>query len=342
MTTKKLLALSGLISAAIIFSPLPQAHAFDFSMTGKSDKKSAPASSEIEKPEEQAPEENTPLDLSGMKVAKTSQLLSADDLPQVVVINEDIIKSDDSARQPRLQHLQIRNLKLDDNKKTVEFSIHNGFDRKNAKPIRIGGLLLTGQVRYDYDNGKELHNSVLFKEKRLVLKKGSNTFVTDPDDYPHVTSIEKLQFFFLPAKTGNSIHEDTSMFADTSQQFDVNNLPSNIVIDRATIEQNAEKGDPRLGFLRINNINCNQNEKVVNFSVENIFDRQDTEPIHVGNLLVTGMARYDFDNGKELHSCILFEDKHVILAKGATNFKSTPELYPGVAKIESIQFILTP
>jgi hypothetical protein len=233
-------------------------------------------------------------------------------------------------------------LKLGDDGKTLEFSIHNSFDRKNAKPIRIGGVLVTGQVHYDYDNGKKLHNSVLFKEKRLVLQKGSNHFSTDPADYPHVTSIEKLQFFFLPAKTGSVIHEDTSTLANTSQQFDTDKLPSVVVVDRASIEQNAEKGDPRLGFLRINNLNCRQDKKVVEFSIENVFDRQDTEPIHVGNLLVTGMARYDFDGGKELHSCILFEDKHVVLAKGETKFSSTPDLYPGVASIEKIQFIFTP
>ncbi len=358
MKKKALAVISILMAASIPFGCLAKENSADTELNptrdstatqqlvlASSEKGATPKSAPIKKAATAA----TPMTSLENNVADTSQIFSVENLPSVIVINPKTMERATVEMQPRLNYLKITGLKLAEDGKTVDFSVENDFDRTNAQAVRLGGLMLTGMVRFDYDNGAELHNCVLLKEKRVVLEKGANHFLTDPRTYPHVTKIEKLQFFIMPpkdelAKTAATMAGSaTTVEADTSDVFSVDRLPAVIALDRGTIEQHGANKDPRLGYLQITGLNVAEDGKTVRFSVDNTFDRQKSEePIHVGGLMVTGMARYDYDGGAELHSCVLLEEKRLTFRKGANPFQTDPASYPNVTKIENLQFFFTP
>nr|MBF0220859.1 hypothetical protein [Desulfobulbaceae bacterium] len=278
------------------------------------------------------------------RMADTSQQFTVGSLPEEIIINLNTVEKDSADTQPRLKYLKFTGLRVAEDGKTVEFNIENSFDLPDAEDILLGGLMLSSMVRYDYDGGEKLHTAVLFKDKRVILEQGVNTFKTDPATYPNVASIEKLQFFLMPPRTDfirkkQAVSDDV---ADTSQAFSVANLPNRIVVDRNTIAQNASQRDPRLEYIEIRDLQVGADGKTVEFSVENIFQRQKLIPIHVGSFMVTGMARYGYDNGAELHSTVLLSQMQVTFEKGTTKFKTDPGLYPLVTKLESVQFYFTP
>jgi hypothetical protein len=281
--------------------------------------------------------------------ADTSQQFDVDNLPAVIAVNPMTMERNTADMQPRLNYLRITGLKVAADGKTVEFTIENNFERTNAKAIRLGGLMLAGMARYDYDNGAELHNCILLREKRVVLEKGATTFRTDPAAYPQVTKVEKLQFFITPPKE-SVISSVASLgpaagaqHANTSQTFAATALPEMIVIDQSTVEQHARQKDPRLGYLKITDLRIAEDGRTVEFNIENTFDRQKSEePIHIGGLMITGASRFEYDGGAELHSSVLFDEKRLAIQKGVNSFKTNPELYPNVAKIETLQFYITP
>ncbi|MEW6219870.1 MAG: hypothetical protein AB1634_10100 [Thermodesulfobacteriota bacterium] len=288
-----------------------------------------------------------PLAESGLP--DSSQVFAVESLPDVILVNPVTMEQSTADMQPRLKYLKITGLRLAEDGKTVEFSIENDFNRTNAQAVRLGGLMVTGLVRYDSDGGAELHSTVLFRDKRVVLEKGSTQFRSNPATYPHVTRIEKLQFFITPPKenlvkaVAAANPQGAPGMPDTSQVFPVASLPPVIEIDPSTIEQHAAVRDPRLGYLRITGLRLAGNGTALEFNVENTFDRQKSEePIHVGGLMVTGMARYAYDDGAALHSCVLLEEKRLAFRKGANVFQTDPAMNPDLRRIESVQFFLTP
>jgi hypothetical protein len=275
-----------------------------------------------------------------------SQQFSAQNLPDSIVINQYATDRDSATIQPRLDYLEITGLQIAGDGKTVNFNLKNTFTRPHAKPLRIGGLMLTAMVRYDYDNGAALHNAVLFKENRLELKKGIKSFSTDPASYPSVLKIESLRFFLTPpiASLMESAAKSTASLVipenakDISQEFVVGNLPEMIVFDRNTIEQHAAARDPRLSYLRIVDLKVGADGKTVTFNVQNNFGRRLQEPIHIGELILTAKARYDYDNGVEQHGSILLSVKHAVLQQGDNYFQTDATMYPHVTKLDSLQF----
>ena len=275
-----------------------------------------------------------------------SQQFSAQNLPDVIVINQHTADKNSGLIQPRLDYLEITELRIAEDGKTVSFNIKNNFNRPNAKPIRIGGLMLTAMVRYDYDSGAESHNSILFKENRLELKKGVTKFTTDPGSYPSVLEIESLRFFMTPPidsmmkSVAQSIasQEVPEGTADISQEFSVDDLPELIVFDQNTIEQHAAARDPRLSYLRIKDLKVGADEKTISFNIQNNFGRRLQEPIHIGELMLTAKARYDYDDSAEPHGTILLSVKHAILEKGDNHFTTDPSLYSNIVKLDSLQF----
>ncbi|MDH4316781.1 MAG: hypothetical protein OEV64_00160 [Desulfobulbaceae bacterium] len=282
--------------------------------------------------------------VGGPNLPDTGQVFNVKNLPDAIAVNTHTIEKNTINTQPLLEHLRITGLRLLNDGKAVTFNVENGFNRTNAKAINTGGLMLTAMVKYANDDSGELRSCVLFKEKRLTFQKGVTTFTTDPANYPQVASIESLQFFFIPTKvsqTGQTAMNGPKM-PDTSQVFRTGNLPKMIAVDPYAVAQHSQGKDPRLGFLRILNMRSEDDGQTFDFTIENTFDRQEAEPIHVGSLMITGMARYNYDNGAELHSCILFEEKHMTLDQGITNFKTDPTLYPGVKEVETVQIFFTP
>lgn len=279
-------------------------------------------------------------------VPDISQQFSAQNLPDVIVINRHTADKNSAIIQPRLDYLEITGLQIAEDGKTVNFNIKNNFNRPHAKPIRIGGLMLTAMVRYDYDDGAESHNSILFKENRLELEKGITQFSTDPGSYPSVQKIESLRFFLTPPiasmikSVGKSIasQEVPEGTADTSQEFSIDNLPELIVFDQNTIEQHAAERDPRLGSLRIKDLKVGADEKTISFNIQNNFGRRLQEPIHIGELMLTAKARYDYDDSAEPHGTILLSVKNSILEKGDNFFTTDATLYSNVVKLDSLQF----
>ncbi len=275
-----------------------------------------------------------------------SQQFSTQNLPESIIINQYATDRDSAMIQPRLDYLEITGLQIAEDGKTVKFNLKNTFTRPHAQPLRIGGLMLTAMVRYDYDNGAALHNAVLFKENRLELKKGVKKFSTDPHSYPSVLKIESLRFFLTPpiASLMESAAKSTESLAipenakDISQEFSVGNLPEMIVFDRNTIEQHAAARDPRLSYLRIVDLKVGADGKTVTFNVQNNFGRRLQEPIHIGELILTAKARYDYDNGAEPHGSILLSVKHAVLQQGDNYFQTDSTMYPHVTKLDSLQF----
>jgi hypothetical protein len=274
-------------------------------------------------------------------VADTSQRLSVDKLPDVVMMDRSTIEQHAAKRDPRLGYLRITGLKVAEDGKTVEFNVENTFDRPNAEPLHIGELMLTGVVRFDYDNGAALHNCVLYKEKRMEFRQGPNPFKTDPEVYPHVTKIEGLQFFITPAELSKPVAA-TGNIADTSQEFSVDSLPDVIMVDQNTIEQHAVKRDPRLGYLRITGLKVAEDGRTVKFCIENTFEQVNAEPIHIPGLVLSGIGRFDYDGGAALRTCVLLKEKRLTCEKGSKCFETDPETYPHVTKIEGLQFFFTP
>ena len=282
--------------------------------------------------------------VSGPNLPDSGQVFNVKNLPDVIAVNTHTIEQNTINTQPLLEHLRITGLRLLKDGKAVTFNVENGFNRTNAKAINTGGLMLTAMVKYANDESDTLRSCVLFKEKRLTFQKGVTTFTTNPNNYPQVASIESLQFFFIPTKvsqTGQMAMNGPKM-PDTSQVFRVGNFPKMIAVDPYAVAQQSQGKDPRLGFLRILNMRSEDDGQTFDFTVENTFDRQEAEPIHVGSIMITGMARYEYDNGAELHSCILFEEKHMTLDQGITNLKTDPALYPGVKEVETVQIFYTP
>lgn len=275
-------------------------------------------------------------------VADTSQQFLVDSFPGVVMIDRNTIEQHAAKRDPRLGYLKITGLKVAEDGKTVQFDVENTFCRSNAQPIHVGEVMLSGLVRFDYDDGAAQHHCVLFKEKRVEIKEGSNPFKTNPEVYPHVTKIEGVQFFFTPAELSKPSPKAAGHVADTSQQFLVDSLPDVITIDQNTIEQHAEKRDPRLGYLRITQLGLSEDGRALKFCIENTFDRSNAEPIHVPGLMVNGIGRFDYDGGATLRSCILFKDKRMTFEKGSKLFETDPKDYPHLTKIEGFQFFFTP
>ncbi|MDH3347041.1 MAG: hypothetical protein OEM02_02930 [Desulfobulbaceae bacterium] len=282
--------------------------------------------------------------VAGPNLPDSGQIFNVKNLPDVIAVNTHTIEKNTMNTQPLLEHLRITGLRVLKDGKAVTFNVENGFNRTNAKAINTGGLMLTAMVKYANDDSDTLRTCVLFKEKRLTFQKGVTTFTTNPTNYPQVESIESLQFFFIPTKvsaTGQTAMNGPKM-PDTSQVFRVGNLPGMIAVDPYAVAQHSQGKDPRLGFLRILNMRSEDDGQTFDFTIENTFDRQEAEPIHVGSLMITGMARYEYDNGADLHSCILFEEKHMTLDQGITNLKTDPTLYPGVKEVESVQIFFTP
>jgi hypothetical protein len=274
-------------------------------------------------------------------VADTSQQFMVGSLPDVIMIDPGTIDQHSVKRDPRLGYLKITGLKIAEDGKTVEFNIENTFCRPNAQAIHVGEIMLCGMARVDYDDGAALHNCVLLKERRVQLEEGPNVFKTDPQVYPHVTKIEGLQFFITPAELSRPAEEGDNV-AETNQQFTMDNLPEVIVIDQNTIDQHSVKRDPRLGYLRITGLEAGEDGRTLKFCIENTFDRANAEPIHVPGLMVTGMGRFDYDEGATLRSCILFKERRLTFEKGCKCFETDPETYPHVTKIEAFQFFFTP
>jgi len=138
-----------------------------------------------------------PVERAG-NTAETTQQFSMDNLPEVIVIDQNTIDQHSVKRDPRLGYLRITGLEAGQDGRTLKFCIENTFDRANAEPIHVPGLMVTGMGRFDYDGGAALRSCVLFKERRLTFEKGCKCFETDPETYPHVTKIEGFQFFFTP------------------------------------------------------------------------------------------------------------------------------------------------
>ena len=275
-----------------------------------------------------------------------SQQFPTNNLPDEIRINPQTLDQNIKSIQPRLSSVRIKGLKVRADGKTVEFSLENTFHRPHSQPIRIGGLMLSGMVRYDYDNGATLHNAVLYKENRLELDRKSRDFVTDPQTYPSVRSIESLRFFLTPpiaslmqsaSKSIASINVPAGT-PDVSQEFSVNKLPKLIVLDPNTIDQHAASRDPRLEYLHIRNLRIGADGKTVEFNIQNNYNRKLREPIHIGELMLTAKARYTFDNGEKLHSCIILSIKHAVLSRGDNYFTTDPSLYPDVTRLETVQF----
>ena len=275
-------------------------------------------------------------------VGDTSQQFMVGSFPEVIMIDRSTIEQHAAKRDPRLGYLKITGLNVAKDRKTVEFNVENTFSRPNAQAVHVGELMVSGIARVDYDDGAALHNVVLFKEKRLGIKPGTNAFKTNPQVYPHVTKIEGLQFFLTPAELAEPVAATSTGVADTSQQFTMGNLPDVIVIDDNTIEQHSAKRDPRLEYVRITGLEASQDGRTLKFCVENTFDRANAEPIHVPGLMLTGLGRFDYDGGATLRSCILFKERRLTFEKGRRCFETDPETYPHVTKIEGFQFFFTP
>lgn len=134
----------------------------------------------------------------------------------------------------------------------------------------------------------------------------------------------------------------TGTSGDTSQQFMVGSLPDVIMIDRSTIEQHGVKRDPRLGYVKIKGLKVAEDGKTVEFNIENTFCRPNAQPIHVGEIMLCGMARVDYDDGAALHNCVLLKERRVEIKEGPNVFRTDPQVYPHVTKIEGLQFFVTP
>jgi hypothetical protein len=170
-------------------------------------------------------------------------------------------------------------------------------------------------------------------KKKLANKPGPEERVGPPEDMrggPKGSAAAKAE------PTG------AQTVGDTSQQFMVGSFPDAIMIDRSTIEQHGVKRDPRLGYLKITGLKVAEDGKTVEFNIENTFSRPNAQAVHLGELMVCGLARVDYDDSDALHNCVLLKEKRLTVKEGANAFRTDPQVYPHVTKVEGVQFFLTP